>query len=48
MLSWLVVGVTGFLLMELGPREAPCCFEREFLLERFHVLVLSEASLACG
>ena len=48
MLSWLVVGVTGFLLMELGPREAPCCFEREFLLGRLHGLVLSEASLACG
>ena len=47
MLSWLAVGVTCFLLVELGPREAPRCFEREFLLERLHVLVLSEASLAC-
>ena len=48
MLSWLAVGVTGFLLVELGPREAPHCFEHEFLLERLHVLVLSEASLSCG
>jgi hypothetical protein len=27
---------------------AACCLEHEFLLERLHVLVLSEASLACG
>ena len=48
MLSWLVVGVTGFLLVELGPCEAPCYFERQFLLERHYVLVLREPSLACG
>ena len=47
-LSWLAAGVTSFLLVELGPREAPHRFERKFLLERLHVLVLSEASLACG
>ena len=47
-LSWLAAGVTGFLLVELGPREAPHRFERKFLLERLHVLVLSEASLACS
>ena len=40
-------GVLGFLLVELGPREASRRSEREFLLERLHVLVLSEASLAC-
>ena len=48
MLSWLATGVIGFLLVELGPREAPHSSEREFLLERLHVIVLSEASLACG
>ena len=48
MLSWLAAGVTGFLLVELGPREALRRFEREFLLEGLHVLVLSEASLVCG
>jgi hypothetical protein len=46
--SWKVTGVTSFLLVELGPREASLHFEREFRLERLHVLVLSEASLACG
>ena len=48
MLSWLAAGDTGFLLVELGPREAPRRSEREFLLERLHVLILSEASLVCG
>ena len=48
MLSWLAAGVTCFLLVELGPREAPHRSEHEFLLERLHVLVLSEASLSCG
>ena len=48
MLSWLAVGVTGFLLVELGPREASLRSEHEFLLERLHVLDLNEASLACG
>ena len=47
MLSWLATGVTGFFLVELGPRKAPHCSEREFLLGRLHGLVLSEASLAC-
>ena len=47
MLSWLAAWVTGFLLVVLGPSEAPRRSEREFLLERLHVLVLSEASLAC-
>ena len=47
MLSWLAAGVIGFLLVELGPCEASRHSEREFLLERLHVLVLSEASLAC-
>ena len=48
MLSWLAMGIICFLLVELGPREAPRRSEREFLLERLHVLILSEASLACG
>ena len=48
MLSWLAAGDTGFLLVELGPREALHYFEREFLLERLHVLVLSEAYLVCS
>ena len=48
MLSWLAVGVTGFLLVELGPPEASRHFKCEFFLERLHVLVLSEASLVCG
>ena len=47
MLSLLVTGFIGFLLVELGPCEALFCFEHEFLLEHLHVLVLSEASLAC-
>ena len=48
MLSWLAAGVPGFLLVELGSREATRRSERKFLLERLHVLVLSEASLLCG
>jgi len=40
-------GVTCFLLVVLRPREALRRSEREFLLERLHVLVISEASLAC-
>ena len=47
MLSWLATGVTCFLLVELGPRKAPCRSEHKFLLERLHILVLSEAYLAC-
>ena len=47
MLSWLAMGVTCFLLVELGPRAASRRSQREFLLEGLHVLVLSEASLAC-
>ena len=48
MLSWLAVGVTSFLLVELGPREAPRHFEREFLLERHHVLILSKGSFVAA
>ena len=48
MLSWFAAGVTCFLLMELGPREALRRSEHEFLLERLHILVISESSLACG
>ena len=43
MLSWLAVGVTSFLLVELGPREAPRRPVQEFLLERLHVFVVSVA-----
>jgi len=43
MLSWLAMGVTCFVLVELGPHEAPRRSGREFLLECLHVLVLSEA-----
>ena len=47
-LSWLAAGVTGFLLLEFGPVAVVPSSEHEFLLERLHVLVLSEASLVCG
>ena len=40
--------VTCFLLMEFGPIAVERGSEREVLLERLHVLVPSEASLACG
>ena len=48
MLSLLAVKVTGFLLVEFGPVAAVPSSEHEFLLERLHVLVLSETSLVCG
>ena len=47
-LTQVAAEVASFLLVELGPAVALCCSEHEFLLERLHVLVLSEASLACG
>ena len=42
------MGVACFLLVELGPHEVLRRSEHEFLLERLHILVLSEASLVCG
>ena len=46
MLYWWATEVTCFLLVEFGPVAVVRGSEHEFLLERLHVLVLSEASLA--
>ena len=47
MLAEVAAVVIGVLLFQVWV-EAPGGGEHEFLLERLHVLVPSEASLACG
>jgi len=48
MLSSITVEVACFLFVEFGPTAVMWSLEHEFLLERLHVLVPSEASLACN
>ena len=48
MLSLITMEVECFLLVEFGPAAVEWSSEHEFLLERLHVLVPREASLACS
>jgi hypothetical protein len=48
MLSFVTAKIVCFLIVEFGPATVMWSSEHEFLLERLHVLVPSEASLACS